>query len=275
MTKPGTALTTEQVSFFRTFGYLVFRNLFSTEELAVIQHEFDQALTSQYTHRPYDGSKRHWTMMMDEDTPFFASLLEDPRFLAPARQCYGPDVLGVAIDANRYTGNTGWHPDTGSLLQYGVKFAFYLQPVGTDSGALRVLPATHRLFPFSKEFSDGIGATPLRDVPCQVLESNPGDVIAFDLRLWHASHGGGRDRRMCTVVYYNNPKTPEEVEFLRQQGADNVKIGLEAFRPQRHFLYSARWIANPNRNPARQLWIDRLREVGYFDAPGVVEAAHA
>lgn len=269
---PNATLTTDQINCFRTFGYLVFRNLFSADELAVINREFDQAMTSQYTHSPYNGTKRHWTVMMDEETPFFASLLEDPRFLGPARDCFGPDVLGVAVDANRYTGNTGWHPDTGSPLQYGVKFAFYLQPVAADTGALRVMPATHRLFPFTKEFSDGVRAAPLCDVPCQVLESRPGDVVAFDLRLWHASQGGSKDRRMCTVVYYNNPKTPEEVAFLRKQGGDNVKIGLEAFQPQRRYLYSARWIANPARNPDRQRWIDRLREVGYFDAPGVVEA---
>ncbi|MDA1088629.1 MAG: phytanoyl-CoA dioxygenase family protein [Verrucomicrobia bacterium] len=269
------ALTEGQVSFFHTFGYHVFRNLFSPDELAEIRREFDESMADQYSHRPYDGSERHWTVMMDEDTPLFASLMEDPRFLEPARQLFGPEVLGIIVDANRYTGNTGWHPDTVSPLQYGVKFAFYLQPVGADTGALRVIPGTHRLFPFTEEFSEGVRSAGLREVPCQVLESQPGDVVAFDLRLWHASHGGSADRRMCTVVYYNNPKTPEEVEFLRRQGGDNVKIGLDAFRPRRDYLYSARWISNPNRNPDRQQWIDRLHEIGYFDAQRVIEAPPA
>ncbi|MDA0991793.1 MAG: phytanoyl-CoA dioxygenase family protein, partial [Verrucomicrobia bacterium] len=166
---------------------------------------------------------------------------------------------------------TGWHPDTVSPLQYGIKFAFYLQPVAAETGALRVIPSTHRLFPFSEAFSAGIRKTPLRDVPCQVLDSQPGDVVAFDVRLWHGSCGGSSDRRMCTVVYYNNPKTPEEVEFLRLQGGANVKFGLESFRPKRPYLYSSRWISNPRNNPNRQWWITRLREVGYFDAPGVVQ----
>jgi ectoine hydroxylase-related dioxygenase (phytanoyl-CoA dioxygenase family) len=270
-----TTVSDEQVRFFKTFGYLVMRNVFSSDELAVINREFDQTLTSQYTHAPYDGTKRHWSMMMDEDTPLFAQLLEDPRFLLPARQFFGPDVLGIAIDANRYTGNTGWHPDTVSPLQYGVKFAFYLQPVAAETGALRVIPATHRLFPFTKEFSETLYASPIREVPSQILESQPGDVIAFDLRLWHASYGGSKDRRMCTVVYYNNPKTPEEAEFLRRQGGDNVRIGLDAFRPRRNHLYSARWIANPSHSPDRQLWINRLRELGYFEAPRVVESSPA
>ena len=273
MPTPPPALSPESVTFFKTFGYLVFRNFFTPDEVQTLNREFDQTLTRQYTHMPYDGTKRHWSMMMDEDTPLFASLLESPRFLTPARQMYDDDVLGICVDANRYTGNTGWHVDTASPLQYGVKFAFYLQDVGPDSGALRVVPASHRLFPFTKDFSDGMSKTPLRDVPCQVLESKPGDVVAFDLRLWHASFGGSRDRRMCTVVYYNNPTQPDEVEFLRVQGGSNVQIGLKAFQPQRQYLYSASWIANPTRNPDRQRWINRLREVGYFEAPGVVEPA--
>ncbi|MDA0989171.1 MAG: phytanoyl-CoA dioxygenase family protein [Verrucomicrobia bacterium] len=264
-------LTPEQITFFKTFGYLVWRNFFSASELDAINREFDQAMTDQYSHRPYDGTERHWTVMMDEETPTFAGLLEDSRFLGAAHQFFGPDVVGVIVDANRYTGNTGWHPDTISPLQYGVKFAFYLQPVAADTGALRVMPCTHRLFPFTEEFTEGVSASALTDVPCQVLDSQPGDVVAFDLRLWHASFGGSSDRRMCTVVYYNNPKTPEEVEFLRRQGGDNVKIALDAFRPRRDYLYSAQWISNPNRNPDRQRWIDRLRQVGYFDFPRVVE----
>ena len=99
-----------------------------------------------------------------------------------------------------------------------------------------------------------------------------GDVVAFDLRLWHASCGGSRDRHMCTVVYYANPKTPAEAKALRDQGAGNVRAGLENFRPKRHYLYSRAWMANPRGSAARRGWIDRLSELGYFDAPGVVEA---
>lgn len=212
--------------------------------------------------------------MMDEDTPFFASLLEDARFLSVARQLYGDDVIGVGADANRYTGDTGWHRDTGSVDQFGVKFAFYLQPVGPGSGALRVIPGTHRL-PDDDEFAQGVRSLEAAEVPHVSLPSKPGDVVAFDLRLWHASQGGSTDRHMCTVVYYTNPKTEAQRAALQRQGEGNVRAGLENFQPRRRYLYSRAWMSNPHGSEVRQGWIDRLREIGYFDAPGVVEEGAA
>ena len=51
-------------------------------------------------------------MMLGPQTPFFAHLPEDPRFYQVAEQLYGDDVFGMAADANRYVGDTRWHPTT-------------------------------------------------------------------------------------------------------------------------------------------------------------------
>ena len=264
-------LTDEQVAYFRTFGYIVMKQVFTADELETIRAEFDFMLEDQYGSNSYDGSRRHWTMMMDEETPFFASMLEDPRLLTVARQLYGDDVLGVGTDANRYTGDTGWHRDTRNVNQYGVKFAFYLQPVEAETGALRVIPGTHRL-PDDDVFATGVRRTNAEEVPSAPLASEPGDVVAFDLRLWHASVGGSRDRHMCTVVYYANPRTEQEMEALRVQAENNVRISIEKYGPKRRYMFSKSWMANQERSPDRQAWIDRLTELGYFDPPGVVEA---
>ncbi len=266
----GGVVTDEGISFFKTFGYFVMKQVFSPEELEAIHREFDSMMDDQYDRDSYDGSRRQWTMMLDEDTPLFASLLEDPRFLTVARKLYGDDVLGIGTDANRYTGNTGWHRDTATVHQRGVKFAFYLEPVNAETGALRVIPGMHRL-PDDNEFGAGVRPLKLEEVPCTPLPSEPGDVVAFDLRLWHASFGGSRDRRMCTLVYYANPKSREEAVALRNQGEGNVSAGIRSFMPRRRYLYSRSWMSNPHKSSVRQGWIDRLSELGYFDAQGVVE----
>ena len=263
-------LRDEQILFFETFGYLVFRSFFSPEELETVQREFDYKMTEQYPGQPYDGSRRYWAPLLDEDTPFFAGMLEDTRFLTVAQQLFGDDVLGMNADGNRYTGNTRWHPDTGSIHQYGVKFAFYLESVNAESGALRVIPSTHRM-PGIQDFASGVQAHDLPDVPCAVLASEPGDVVAFDLRLWHASYGGSEDRKMCTVVYYNNPKNEDEVAALQRQASRSPESSVLKFKTKQQFLYSKHWMSNPSGSPVRQQWIDRLREIGYFDAPCVVE----
>ncbi len=267
-------LTEAQLSCFKTFGYVVMKQVFSPAELRTLNSEFDRTLTEQYAHQPFDGTKRHWSMLMDEATPFFAGLIEDPRFLKPAQQMYGDSVLGIMVDGNRYVGNTPWHPDSNSALQYGVKFAIYLQPVGAETGALRVIPGSHRLpLEQNAEFAAGVQKLPITEVPATVLASTPGDVVAFDLRLWHGSWGGQTDRRMCTIVYYNDPQTPEEIAYLRQQAVDNINNAVASFDAKRKYFFSQHWLANAQRNPDRQRWIDRLRELHYFDAPGIVEPA--
>lgn len=272
LTSPQTGLTEDQLRYYQTFGYIVLKRLFSPEEVKTIQREVNHAMAVQYAHKPFDGKARHWTMMLEADTPFFSSLLEDPRFLSIAKQLYGHDVLGVGTDANRYVGNSGWHRDTVTILQYGVKFAFYLEPVEATTGALRVVPSSHR-YPDDTEFGKLIRSFPIQDVPAQALESVPGDVVGFDIRTYHGSYGGSNDRRMCTVVYYGNPKNAAEEEFLRKQGEGNIKASFKQFGCKRQYLYPRTWMENPGKSANRQWWIDRLKQIGYFECPGVVEPA--
>lgn len=256
-------LTDQEISFFNTFGFLVMKKVFGDEELHKMDLEFAEAMERGYRHMPFDGTRRHWLTMMDADTPFFASLMEDERLAVVAEQLYGDDVIGLGCDANRYVGDTKWHPDTLSIHQYGVKFAFYLDAVDANSGALRVVPGSHR-----NPLHDDLHLArkeerlPITEVPAHVCISNPADVVAFDLRLWHASWGGSDDRRMCTVVYYNNPKIEEEDRVTREQGQRSVKSG-EKFGIANGPIHSPEWRSNPNGNPRRARWIERLKELDY------------
>ena len=248
-------LTEQQLIHFQTFGFVILRGLFGPDELRTINAEFESAMESEFRHAPFDGTHRHRLMTMGSRTPFFTSLLEDPRFCGVAEQLYGEDVLGCISNINRYIGgDTGWHPDTHSLHHYGVKFAHYLQPIGAESGALRVIPGSHKQ-PLHDELRQNMDKSELSipDVPAYACESEPGDVVAFDLRCWHASWGGSNDRHMCVLCYYNNPKTPEAEEATRQRLIDN---GID---------YTL-WVADSRGNPKREAWIHRMREL----APGLL-----
>ena len=266
-------LTQQQIVQFQTFGFLVLRDVFSKAELKTIDTEFTRKMESAYGHAPFDGTKRYWVTMMGSDTPFFTGLTEAPRFHAVAQQLYGEDVLGIISDANRYVGSTRWHSDSGSDHQYGVKFAYYLQPVGANSGALRVIPGSHKN-PLRQELRDiGLLGSPdspflkeaglnISDIPAFVCDSEPGDVVAFDLRLWHSSWGGSDDRRMCTIVYYNNPKTPEEEEATRKIATAIADTPARYHRPNDpHF--DPDWGKNAGGSPTRQRWLDRMRELDF------------
>ena len=263
-------LTEQQVTYFKTFGFLVMRQVFTPQELDTIDAEFKHSLDSLYRHKPFDGSSRQWAMMLGPDTPFFASLLDDPRFYETAEQLYGEDVFAVNCDALRYVGNTNWHRDTQSLHQYGVKIGFYLEPLRADSGALRIVPGSFKNEDINNDEIKRIvsqAGLDIPDVPAYVCESEPGDAIAFDLRSWHASWGGSQGRRMCTLVYYNNPKTSEEEEATRRQatemGRDTAaKFGL----PDDYVGHHPEWLANREGSARRRRWIDRMRELGFLDS---------
>ena len=263
-------LTDQQLEQFDTFGFVVLRQVFGADELATIEAEFEDGLNAAYAHLPFDGSKRHWTNTLGAVTPCMAGMLEDDRFLATAQQLFGEDVLGMGADANRYVGHTRWHPDHHADPTkdcYGIKFAYYLDPVGAKSGALRVVPGSHKL-PLHEEVGATIKSAGLdiTDVPGYVCDSMPGDVVAFDLRLWHASWGGSTGRRMCTFVYYHNPDGQEEEDATRSRAANSVKATAQYDRPDDP-LYPAHWLENRGGSRRRQRWIERLGELGFLASP--------
>ena len=266
------ALTERQLHFFNTFGYVVLYGLLTEGNLEIIDREHRNGLLAAFPDEPFDGTLGQWTRMMNEETPFFASLNEDPRFLTPAQQICGDDVLGNGTDAHYYTGNTDWHSDTGWQpdsvdIQIAVKYHFHLDPVTGDSGALRFIPGSHLLRgPGRKMFGEAIEKTPAEDVPCQPVPTQPGDVVAFDIRTWHATIGGAIGRRACNAEFFQNPDTTKGIELLRE-----IARLQSNSRNAHKYTYPKNWLANPHGSLVRQRWIDHYMDIGFLDQPGVGE----
>lgn len=261
-------LDDRQYQHFRTFGYIVLPRFFTPAEVDTLSAEFEKGLDLAYAHRPFDGTERHWVGQMGPDTPFYAGLLEDERLWSITAQLYGEDAFAVGTDANRYIGDTRWHPDHRVDPEedcYGIKFAFYLDPVGPTSGALRLVPGSHRN-PLHDDLRSYIEtmSPPLEGIPAQVCTSSPGDVVAFDMRCWHASIGGDTGRRMSTCCYYKNPATPAEEQAARQRAAGSRKAPAQYNRPDDP-LFHPDWVANRPNSPLRRRWIDRLGQLGFLD----------
>jgi hypothetical protein len=272
----GDRLDEEKVNFFRAFGYLIFRGLLSRAEMDELWTEVCAETAGKRPDGTFDPTaaaeteRRQWAVMMGGGTPAHASLLEDPRFLSLSTQLYGASLIGIKVQANRFGGDTPWHRDTYTSLRGGIKFICYHQPVTRSTGALRVLPAS-QIYGDDYLFAEKLRRLPADEVPCEALETEPGDVIAFDMRAWHGTFGGG-ERAASDMSYYNDPKTEEEEEALRLRASTNVKILLEKFGEEAHF-YPREWIENAGGSEVRARWLSRLSEVGYFDAPRMVEPA--
>ena len=102
---------------------------------------------------------------------------------------------------------------------------FYLDPTTKDTGALRVIPGSHRVGePFAEALerhlrNGGFGIDP-SSVPACALETTPGDLLVFDHNIKHSSFGGSERRRMYTMNFserYPEDRLPELREAIGKE----------------------------------------------------------
>jgi hypothetical protein len=196
------------------FGYLVFPGLVS-DRIDQITDSFEATFAHYGGHygQAHDGTKRSCILPFIDQTDELASLLDDPRIDGIFTSLLGEDYNYIGSDGNFYVGDSGWHSDTdwhgqsrGQPPRLFYKMALYLDPVTASTGALRVIPGSHKK---GDRFAEGVqaalmdrpGTLGLRgdQVPAVALESNPGDVVVFNQSLKHSSWGGGNRRRMFTI----------------------------------------------------------------------------
>jgi hypothetical protein len=275
-------LTQAQLDQYHTFGFTILRRWFTPEEVSRLQLEARRELVHQYRHQPFDGTRRQFCCMNDDERcPTYAGLLQDPRFLEVADQVLGCRALPVWCDANRYVDPaTGWHPDIFSSDEWGlrfaaVKFIHYLEPLTATTGALRVVAGSHR-----RPLHDGIRPyldahhPRVEEMPAVACETEPGDVIMFSTPLWHASVGGGRDRGLCAIAYYPDGSA-DDLEKLRAKLRWQIPQTRESMG-WRGDVFSRAWLERAAIDPRRRQVVERMQSAGLIEALGAdADAAEA
>ena len=265
-------LMPEQIAHFETFGFVILRDMFTPDEVKTIRNEFDHAAARADEFKPFDNIEWRYFTMQGAETPFYTSLPEDPRFYEVAEQLYGERAFSIGSHGYRYVGNTRWHYNDGShnYHGFGIKFQFGLQPVGRDTGGLRFVPGSHKpafqdrlvdLPPLGRRFYKAQRAWDEIDrVPCYAAEYGPRDAVAFDLRIFHATWGGGNDRQMSCVTFFHYPETPEEMETMRSIVPHYLNPEPQPEMPWNDGT-SEEWLANAGGSAKRQSWIASMEEI--------------
>lgn len=239
-------LTQQQLNFFETFGYLVLKGLFKLEA-EKISTEFDRLFTDyqsevvSWNHRGHDHGSRDFLIQFIDRSPLLSGLIDDPRIDGLFTSLLGDNYSYRGSDGNIFETNTRWHSDTyGAILSdRNVKLAFYLEPLHGENGALRVLPGSHL---FGDKFANKLQAFVVKkdclqddlalqddEVPAQIIMTEPGDVIAFDFRIKHATcHAKNTRRRMFTICAAE-PAKEENIPKLRKMIADGVGFGAKSY----------------------------------------------
>src|SRR5262249_11099144 len=132
-------------------GFVCLRGLFA-DSIAEITDEFESVWARVGAQRPHDGTKRSIYMPFIDQSELLSRLIDDPRLHDVATAVLGEDFNYVGCDGNFSVGDTGWHHDGREQLRF-IRFFFYLDPLDAASGALRVIPGTHKL---GDAFADGV-----------------------------------------------------------------------------------------------------------------------
>jgi hypothetical protein len=263
-------LTNEEKLHFDVFGFLVKRRYFTRDETNGFSRAFDCFMADHRDGKPFPGKKRQWVFGFVDKQPELRGLPEDDRIHEPIERLLGRDFVWIGSAGNIYVGDTGWHPD-GSEFEYSrIKVVFYLDPVGRDSGCLRVIPGSHRmplhetLSPLRLQRADPsispFGAPP-EEVSCVPLESWPGDVVFFNQDLWHASFGGSNARRMFTLNFAAAATKDEHNSYLREMYDSNRRNAGEWEFTHRGRLYDDAFLHSDR--PRIQRMTAKLVELGF------------
>jgi hypothetical protein len=231
---------------FQRDGFAMLRGAFDPSELS---KEIDDVLRDGIPAgclptKGAGGVEFHSVVMMCERTPVSLALLDDLADLATA--LLDRPVLPGRAKGTHYFGSSRLHADSDAAIP-SLGFVTYLEPVRASSGALQVVPGSHRR-----------GRTPDPSV-VRTLPTDPGDVIVFDEHLTHGSFGGVH-RRQWRVDFIADPANLAEEALVRAtferlfdpgwDGGDDV---------DRYPSYGRYW------QTLDRPWTARLRDLGVYE----------
>jgi hypothetical protein len=249
----------EQIVHYHTFGFLALRQAFGPDEIAEISRTYDDLLEQDRQREAFSGEKRQTLFGIAEKHPLLIRLVEDDRIYETVERLLGPGFIWLCSEGNLYVGDTEWHPDGGSTLDYSfMKVSLYLDPLTRDTGCLRVLPGSHRL-PFHGDLKpfDKFGFSG-PDVPCFFLESRPGDVFFLNMNMWHASFGGSPGRRHLALNFSPEPTQEEHIAMLKRdyQGIFRLMERFQYSRPDRVYTDAFLHSDSPRIQHLTSTWVE-------------------
>lgn len=267
-------LTHQQILHFSTFGYVTLRGLFSQSEVAALRDEVTGALAEAFGQARAepagpDGIGGDYLPLAVDQAPFSQSLIaDDPRtFLLSAELLGGPTVPSAGI-ATRFTGDSSWHTRLGPAIP-GVAIWVDLERRTAGTGALRLIPGSHvpeyeRLlwgYGGAEPGASGFEQPDWPQWPHVVVETEPGDVVAFHAHLFNCAQGG-TPRLTWTIDYLAWPGLgdPERMRLVRDMTIDSVEFGAE-YDKERWPAWRE-WAAGAASSASRRLAVERLNLLG-------------
>ena len=207
-------LSSGQKRFFDDFGYLVLPGLMR-EEVPWIVDEFEEVFGRAGV--LHDGTRRSSLGPFIERSARLCALLDSPKVDGLLAGLLGEHYNYLGSGGEMYVGDGLWHPDCHGDSVVQVKWAMYLDPLTRDTGALRLVPGSHRQGWQGNLDTHALWGIGMEEVPCVVPDNHPGDVIVFNQMTLHNALGGGNRRRMLNILACSACRSETELAFLRRR----------------------------------------------------------
>jgi hypothetical protein len=269
-------LSHQQILHFAAFGYVTLRGLLSPAEAVTLREEVTSALVDAFgkiAAEPDDlgGISGDYLPLAANRAPFSLALIaDDPRtFQSSAELLGGPTVPSIGI-ATCFTGDSTWHTRMGPDIG-GVTFWADLEPRTAATGALRLIPGSH-LPDFERKLREYCAVEPATsgfehwERPHVVVETEPGDVVAFHAHLMNCARGGA-PRLSWTIDYLPWPGLGhrDQMQVVRDLVLDDVEFDHEDYDRDRWPLWRD-WVAGATAHPSRAIALERLELLGVLTA---------
>ena len=261
-------ITEDQKAHFDAFGFLKLPRRFTPQEMEEIREATVEVIRREGGDDALSG-ERYALMGFMERHPRLYGLVDDDRIHEIPETLLGPDFYLSSTDGHIRSGDTPWHglnpeDDAGTYSERpSARVCLYFDTLEGENGALRVIPGSHRR-PFADRLAslwgeeddpgDRAFGTASNELPCAVLESEPGDVVVFTESVYHGSFGGTA-RMQLTAQFGANPTSEEEVRHLKKLH-DKFNWSLH---PSESYINSDR--------PRIRRMVSRLVELGFTPMP--------
>ena len=214
-------LTDEQKGQFETLGCLILKDFLPQEDVKIYRDAFEGALTKA-NGTPWDKApSRHQVLpFFKKDPDAYNRFLDDPRVNEVLHDILGDDYVFTVSEAIKHWLGTGWHHDAVAAEDHThLKIVTFLDPTRADTGCLYVIPGSQYLAYRERMHEHGESILKLgADVPgAYPLETDPGDVIVFNVKCYHAAFPDGM-RRGLYLNFMGAPKNKQDEEYIWNVG---------------------------------------------------------
>lgn len=222
--RPDAPLTPEQLERFDRDGYLVLEDVFSADEVAVLQAETGRllgdpsALDEETIITEPGGSEIRSIFEIHVQSAMMARLAADERLAGVARFLLGDDIYVHQSRLNYKPGFQGkefywhsdfetWHAEDGMPRMRALSMSVLLAENTPNNGPLMLIPGSHRMFVtcvgrtpedhYKMSLKKQEYGVPDEDSLAELAHRNgivapvgkPGTVILFDCNMMHGSNG--------------------------------------------------------------------------------------